>query len=646
MALFGRTRFAGPLPSPITQMLAGYRHVLEKTRTLYDGELRSQIEAAQAFHDAAFKHHVRSYHDLFVPDSNALLNVRARMRHFFNTEDLTFVAIDGASLKEAVNRYVVFFGCSYGVKGSISLSGSPAKVRYTQWSPNEDISYAAYLPVPVTRMSRYVDDYTLNSDEETIDYNQMHRALTLLAEVYLAHSLAQNPVSRPNLILLDNRLGGLLIKTTIPPEDVHMRGHPRIPGGLKAQHVVLANSRPYSDELDIPFPKLPEFYQYALRVLEKHGAKKMSELAAMSGNSVDDIRKKLKSRISPATSRSVVENEDATPLLSISSDADEVVSFNQQTYGTAWRDLVRLFTETCENIFKEKDAGAMQYEAVGTHEPRWLTPNDLYFLAGVGARNLMEICWKERIMLLGISKESNSRYLSRNFFGVRKLIEPGFVVPEHNGGLSDRMLCELVPHFDHTIESPWSTIEIDASFMTVHAHEHTRVGGAPQVYIEGVKGSVVQPQPRLVAVSFAQFFLEKTPGEPYGGDVIQIDRLVHKTLDQPALASYVIKDRSPPLADGTPQRELGELRPLFYKDNRAPNDGQDIAMLALKWITRNLYPDFIGMPDPLHKAGWGAKSLANRVKPVIQSSNGVVANQTIRRIMKDMRKEAAASAPP
>lgn len=256
----------------------------------------------------------------------------------------------------------------------------------------------------------------------------------------------------------------------------------------------------------------------------------------------------------------------------------------------------------------------------------------------------MEICWKERILLIGISKESTSRYLSRNFLGVRKLTDPDFVAPEQSGGLSDRMLCELVPHFDHAIEAPWSTIEIDASFMTVHAHEHKRVGAATQTYIEGVKGSVIQPQPRLVAVSFAQFFLEKTPGEPYGGDVIQIDRLVHKTLDQSALSGFVIKDRSPPLADGTPQRELGDLRPLFYKSRDTPNDGQDIAMLALKWITRNLYPDFIGMPDPLHKAGWGAKSLANRVKPVIQSSNGVVANQTIRRIIKEMRKEHRPSA--
>lgn len=365
MALFACTRFGCPLPSPITQMLAGYRHVLEKTRTLYDGELRSQIETAQAFYNSAFKHHVRTYRDLFVSDSNALLDVRARMRHFFNTEDLTFAAIDGACLRESVNRYIVFFGCSYGVKGSIGLSGSPARIRYTQWSPSEDISYAAYLPVPVTRMNRYSDDYTLNSDEETIDYNQMHRALMLLAEVYLAHSLAKTEVNRPNIILLDNRLGGLLIKTTIPPEDVNMRGHSRIPGGLKAQHVVLANAHPYSDELNIPYPKLPEFYQYALRVLEKQGPKTISELATLSQNDVDDVRKKMRSRSSPATAREIVEGEDATPLVTISSDFDATMSFNQQTYGTAWRDLVRLFTETCENIFKEKDPSAMEYQPVG-----------------------------------------------------------------------------------------------------------------------------------------------------------------------------------------------------------------------------------------------------------------------------------------
>jgi len=92
------------------------------------------------------------------------------------------------------------------------------------------------------------------------------------------------------------------------------------------------------------------------------------------------------------------------------------------------------------------------------------------------------------------------------------------------------------------------------------------------------------------------------------GHVIFIDRLILPHIER-NLNEIEVKS---PL--------LGSVKPFFFKDKDTENRAQEVMMYVLKILTRNLFPEVIGYPDPLHKADWGAKSMNRKVSAMIKSS--------------------------
>jgi hypothetical protein len=72
-------------------------------------------------------------------------------------------------------------------------------------------------------------------------------------------------------------------------------------------------------------------------------------------------------------------------------------------------------------------------------------------------------------------------------------------------------------------------------------------------------------------------------------------------------------------------------------DRDAPNTGQAVMMYLLNTVTRNHFPEVIGYPDPLHKADWGAKSVGQRVKGIIQSSEIPFRSNPIAKTLRSIR---------
>src|SRR5688572_21319114 len=96
---------------------------------------------------------------------------------------------------------------------------------------------------------------------------------------------------------------------------------------------------------------------------------------------------------------------------------DEVAAKNSlqngqpRTLRQRWYDLRRLFEPTCNRLFRERRLESLQLtypQGSGRRGPRWMDTNDLKFLIGLGLRLLIETCWRKRILLLGIAKDSAS----------------------------------------------------------------------------------------------------------------------------------------------------------------------------------------------------------------------------------------------
>jgi len=172
---------------------------------------------------------------------------------------------------------------------------------------------------------------------------------------------------------------------------------------------------------------------------------------------------------------------------------------------------------------------------------------------------------------------------------------------------SDRLVCEMVPEVDMNVIGPWSTIEFDAIHMSLRAVDR---GAGPMN--EGVRGDILVPSDGLFLRSLVQLFLQRRSNKrrPLAGHVLFLDRIAYPHVDSGARSAKAIctKDSS--------------VKPLLYLDSEH-NLGQDAAMLAAHILTKNLFPEAIGQPDPLHRADLGAKTLGRQI-------NRLVADSTIR----------------
>jgi hypothetical protein len=61
-------------------------------------------------------------------------------------------------------------------------------------------------------------------------------------------------------------------------------------------------------------------------------------------------------------------------------------------------------------------------------------------------------------------------------------------------------------------------------------------------------------------------------------------------------------------------------------------------MYLLSVVTRNVFPEVIGYPDPLHHADRGAKSVLRMVEPMLRSSEWLDRANPIHRTVRQVRE--------
>jgi len=306
----------------------------------------------------------------------------------------------------------------------------------------------------------------------------------------------------------------------------------------------------------------------------------------------------------------------------------------------SWEFTVALFRSICDRLFRRKEPEAMIYRVAGLDgqmREHWLNPNDIDFLTAVGLRALVEACWSQRVMLLGIAKDSASRYFTRNYLGVLK---HAVGLPEladlEVGKLpwTDRMFFEFIAHLVDDLDAPWETCEFDSAFMTLWMAATGDNSGGPPIKLGAVQDHIVAHM-GLFGRSLAQYFLCRRKATPLMGHVIFVDRLLAPDLDGKMprldLSTGTLEAR------GVARHDLGDIRPLGYCAADHENAGQEIASYLLNCLTRNHYPEVIGYPDPLHKADWGAKTLGDQLRATIRSSEACFAARPLSRTFRTIR---------
>lgn len=600
--------------STISKIFGSYKDSLDFSLNRYEDAYTSNAENALSFYQSFLNRLLFNYGDLFKTHYGRS-RMKSKIGEYFQRDTIPFIAIDGTCSKDPFNDFMVFFAAAYGVRGDIHLAEDPPTLKYERWSVDEDISFVAYVPIPYAESGDIVDgglrEEFIVDDSNKINLSSIHTRLMQLSEIYLAYEMASSTtMSYPKLILMDMSLSSVMMSNDPGLDRIRLFGHKFGSRRLTKDDGIVVYSHPFSDEIEIPTTKKYRRWTYLVKELSSAINKTLdlSSLASRSGISIDDWRRSLNEP--NASNLFLVTHDRVQPKID---------------FENSWNESLRLFEDLCDKLFHKHDVEAMIYtvEEEGRQRSRWMSPEDVSFLISIGVRGLIELCWRKRIMLLSIAKDSSTRYFSQNYIGIMRELGVFPPVEVWNLPWTDRTLLESIAFQIDGMSCPWSTTEFDSCYMTLHLEEENS-----QRVLKGQRGFVVNNE-RLFARSLVQFFNKKNKESTLMGHVIFIDRLIDPFFDSAFLGG-----------SGLPKlqsKELGIVSPAFFGDNKNESYGQAISLWFLSILTRNLFPEVIGYPDPLHKADWGAKSVKKRVDNLIKSSEIAFRSRPMSRLFRTTR---------
>ncbi|WP_457557929.1 hypothetical protein [Candidatus Harpocratesius sp.] len=625
------------MPSKISKILSGYKSSLEHAKKLYEDEYNLRMDNALKFFDDFLNNKLIDFSSLNDADSPKYLRIVDKLRKI--SEQIKFVAIDGTCFKEKLDPYIVFFSCAYAVRGNIDLNTENHSVKYEKWSIKEDKSVVSYLPVPYADLSNFLsDDEMGENDSHKIDFINIHLDLMRLAELYLAYSLIRTDL-RPNIILLDQSISSSFNAQGIGRKSsknaLKILNKDLFGITLNENDVKIAYSHPYNNDLGIPPPKNFNLANYLIKILTNSpkGSISFNELLKKIPNwehlNETDRITRIKWRI-----KKYINEIPSDPLLLVEESAN-LLKINPK-YFNSWERTSQLFESVCQSLFEKKESeinSGMVYTTVknGELQKHWFTPDDIRFFIAVAYRKLIEACWEHSIFLIGIAKDSSTAYFSKNYFEVFRDYDCGndFEKYRFDDSLdklpwTDRLLLEGIAYCKPNIDSPWCTLEMDSAVITLRNSCQHSLKNPPVIYGSGEHHNIYYPE-KIFMRSLAQFYLNRSKLIPVAGHVIFIDRLLLPKFDKG------IETVSLGLPSG--------MEVFFFEDNSKNNSVQEIIMFLLNILTKNLFPEVIGYPDPLHKADWGAKTLGEKIMPIIRSSQYTLKKNPLIKTLRRLRQD-------
>ncbi|WP_039767040.1 hypothetical protein [Caldicellulosiruptor sp. F32] len=600
--------------SKLSQMYSFWKNSITQSKVRFNTNLSSIFQALSGFYENVMPDFAIEW-DSFFSNPTFRHQLSQKIESFFQKREINFVAIDGTCTKWESSNYLIFFAGAYGARGKIILAPYSEKIKYEKWDFSRDVTMMAQIPIMPYEIEFIASEEEkkllgISSDKDYQEILNLHVSLMRLAEIYLAYHMASSStIDMPQIILLDLMPSSLLRIPYVNYKSLGLLGHRFRNDTIKISNVVVSLSHPFNYQLLVPSKKKYRDYSYFLAKVTQSMSQDRTktaftydELCRLTGKNIEDLKR-------------IVQFLEKNQILKIKEDGIQM----DTSPDLCWQYTVEFFEYFCSQLFIKKDPKSLEldfYKDSGTpyqnisHQnfKRVISHDDINFLISVGIRALIEKCWDNNILLVGIAKDSQSRYFSRNY--LKLLIASNLLSAEMKEKMekypipilcSDRLLFENYAYFNHNLNSPWSSVEFDSALSTLFVNEKGE--------ITGVKGHIVADD-RIFAKSIAQFFISRKKKIPSMGHAIFIERLLHPSLDKNFLENTLID--SP---------KLGSICPFIHLDKTFTSWGQAMNMYFLSVLTKNHFPEVIGYPEPLHKADRSARTLLRFAKGIIKSSD-------------------------
>jgi hypothetical protein len=545
---------------------------------------------------------------------------------FFSENPIRFAAIDGTMYSRPLFDMVIFFGGAYAATGSVTFSeNSLPKVKYDSKTIQQNMGISSVVPIYINEVPEV--DHTFaaqeqpneprpdkpQTDEEIANNSFIANAIMTFSEYYLALKLATNPTQNPRVILMDRSLSteraSLLYetrKTGFWHAKTTLVGYQ--PNGEEVPvdkvDLTMARQRICNAGLGLPPPRADYLRTAIVSLLEGKEALTTGEIL----NEFHVTEEKRKRRVEQAL-KSLLDRQ-------ILLKANGKHSLTPH-YVTSWARMKKLTFTLGDNLFlanqSSETSSSMKIMKNGVEH--WLNTLDIAFLTLFTLQMLMEECWRRKILLVGITKDTAARDFKRQLVPI--MTNEGLLKTNMPHGAlqalpnTDRMILQSASVFNtEKVQPPWSLIEYDSAFRTIQP-------SSQRGYVNGVIRNKISLEKAFLK-TYVQ--LSQAKSDPLlRSNVLLIDRLAYPEFDCKPESTLTFWNE---MSDGTKE----PLETILFKNKTIPNKIQNLVMSMLVAMAPANIPEAFGHNKPLFIADKIAKWNYSQFKCVVDSTASWILN--------------------
>ncbi len=550
---------------------------------------------------------------------------------FFGASNVRFAGIDGTMYSRPLFDLVIFFGGAYASTGTVTfMENDKPKIRYDEKTLRQSAGISSVVPIYINEIPdidqtffelEQPEEVKLLRDEAIISNATIANWIMTFAEYYLAYKLAIDSEQNVRIILLDRSLSieraSLLydtskhqlwkVKSSIIGFEID--GEP-----VDENDLVIARQYVCNQALGLPSPRA-DYLQYAIiHLLRLKGA--LTEGQILTEFEITD--EKRAKRVKRYLKRLV--------NMGILSKKDETYALNDK-YAATWERIKKLVTRLGDRFFftkKQETKTANLMKILRDGKEQWLTTLDIAFLTLFTLHMLMEECWKKRILLVGMTKDTAARDFKRQLIPImqnegllKRAMSPKEFEKLPN---TDRMILQSVSILNpEKIMPPWSLIEYDSAFRTMVLDRQNRKG-----YVSGAIKNRISLEKTFLK-TYVQLSQAKT--DPMlRSNVLLVDRLAYPEFD------YKPENVVEFWNEFGGAKEPVEV--ILFIDKSVPNKLQNLAMTVLIAMAPSNIPEAFGHNKPLFIADKIAKWNYSQFKRIVDTTaKWILNNHKLRRFI-------------
>ncbi len=554
---------------------------------------------------------------------------------FFGSPSVRFAGVDGTMYSKPLFDMVIFFGGAYAATGSVTFSeNAEPRVRYDAKVIQQSTGISSVVPIYVNEIPEVDQAFYAEgqpgetspnkalTDDGIISNATIANSIMTFSEYYLAYKLTADANRDTRIILLDRSLSvdrASLLYDTSKMEywtaKSSLLGYKIGDAMLDINDLAVARQHIHNPQLGLPPPRASHLRYAIIRLTEKESTLTAEHvLAAFSV--VDEKRaRRVERTLKDLVSKGILIRENAFFRLN-------------PKYRSTWERVKNLTVKVGDDLFFTKSLypeAASTMKIVKDGKEQWLTTLDIAFLTLFALQMLMEECWRKRILLVGVTKDTAARDFKRQLIPIMhgEDILKTSVAPEALRNLpnTDRMILQSASIFNvEQIKPPWSIVEYDSAFRTMLRDRQGR-----KSYVSGAIKNKISLEKAFLK-TYVQ--LSQANSDPLlRSNVLLIDRLAYPEYDLKPQSTVRFWNE---LSDGT--RE--PLEAILFRDKAVPNRLQNLVMSVLVAMAPGNIPEAFGHNKALFIADKIAKWNYCQFKSVVDTTAAwILNNRKLRRFI-------------